>query len=137
MAIPSFDSQTCNFGLSDGTKYELYDLLSQGSIVPGPAQLGVRQIPNVTSGGSLVLPSASGLTGRLPSFCIVNDGTHRTWFHYATGAWVQDFQETTGTFLTETLLAVGGLSLPSGGSPDYFVQVNLQYLYVSAAAGCP
>ena len=134
MASPAVDSQSADFGLSDGTKYENYQVLSQAS-GNNPSNLRIETITNVTTDNATVFGPTSGLTGRLFSVCIVEDGVHRTWFHYSNGSWVQDLQETTGTFLTPMLLAVGGLSANSSNSN--MTQVNLKYLFTSTGTSCP
>jgi hypothetical protein len=129
---PAQNTQTCDTGLSDGTKYENAQSFWQGS---NPSKLRIEQITNVNTDGSTVFGPTSGLTTGISSFCVVEDGTHRTWSHYSNGAWVQDLQEATGTFLTPTLLDVGGISV-TGGASNY-LQVQFLYLYAATTTGCP
>ena len=143
LASPAVDTQTCDFGVSDGTKYENYQILSTNSGT-APSNLRIETLTSVTVDGGTPFASTPGLTGHLMSLCVVNDGTHRTWFHYAAtggppvvGGWVQDLQETvSGSFLTETLLAVGGLSVNTSTNSNY-VQVNLSDLFASTGTTCP
>lgn len=132
---PAVNTQTCDFGLSDGTKYENYEAFFQLGGSGGPDRLRIETITNVNTDGSTVFGITAGLTTLTSSFCVVEDGTHRTWSHYSNGAWVQDLQEATGTFLTPTLLDVGGLSA-SGGSSNY-LQVQFLYLYSVTTTACP
>lgn len=132
---PAVNTQTCDFGLSDGTKYENYEPFFQSGGSGGPDRLRIETITNVNTDGSTVFGITAGLTTLTSSFCVVEDGTHRTWSHYSNGAWVQDLQEATGTFLTPTLLDVGGLSA-SGGASNY-LQVQFLYLYTATTTSCP
>lgn len=105
------NSQAIGLFLSDGTKFISFELLSQTSATN---QLEIRAAANVTSGGSIIAGPTDNVTAAfLLSLKITNDGTHRTYYYYSAGAWVQFYQEATGTFLTETVVGVGGLSLTS------------------------
>jgi len=131
----SSNSSTCDFGLSDGTKYENYEILYQAGSSAGANNLRIEQLTNTGTDGGPAFAATKGLTTSYTSFCIVEDGTHRTWSHYSNGAWVQDLQEATGTFLTPTLLAVGGLSATNDAGK--FMQTNLKYLFTSTGTTCP
>jgi collagen type VII alpha len=116
-------SMTCGFFLTDGTKFESFELLSQ-AITSGAFQLQVRQGATFNSTGAAVAgPTVNLASGTLWTVKIVNDGTNRTFFYYSNGAFVQFFQEATAAFLTETGVGFGGLSFAS----PYEVGITLLY----------
>jgi hypothetical protein len=95
--------------LYDGTKFEGIELLGNSS---GAGQVIIEKANNVTGLGAAVLsgPTAALTVGRFVAFKIVDDNTaHRTFYYYKNGAWVQQFQETNGSFLTPTKAGVGGI----------------------------
>lgn len=102
------NSQTMGIYLSDGTKLIGFEMLNQGSSVN---RLRVERMNSVTSDNTTVAGPTANLTPFfLVSFKVTNDGTNRTFFYYSAGAWVQFYQEASGSFLTETVIGVGGLS---------------------------
>ena len=103
------NSQTCGLYISDGTKLEGVEVLSANG-AGLEYQLRVQKM-NTTSSDAGTL---AGPTGKIISnpatLKIVGDATHRTFFYWSNGAYVQFFQEPIATFLTETTVGFGGLS---------------------------
>jgi hypothetical protein len=120
---------TNGFYLYDGTKLEGYELLNFQVASGASNTLRIEQIANVTTDSSTVFGATASLTGMLLAGKIVEDGTHRTWFHWHNGAYVQDFQEATGTFLTPTAVGMGGLELVN--SRQCYCYTELRYLNVT------
>lgn len=122
-AIPSVNTQTYGVYISDGTKYEGFEIISQN---PGPNQLRIEKITNTTTDSATVFGATSDLTssGTL-AVKIVDDGTHRTWYYWIAGGWTQALQETSHTFLTETKAGFGGVSVTNNGL--YNTKVELIY----------
>jgi hypothetical protein len=108
----------CGLALFDGTKSEDIEFLNEYTV--DNAQATVRQLTSLTesSGGSLVAGPTNTLIGQYPTFRIVEDGTHRTWYYWSSGAFVMFFQEASGTFLTPT--SVGVITLNDSGDTPIF-----------------
>lgn len=123
VAIFNTSSVDCGVYLYDGTKLEGYELLSQNT---PSCKLRVEHITNVTTDNSTAFGPTANLVGCTATLKIVNDGTHRTFYHWSSGSFTQDLQETTGTFLTETSFGFGGVSV--SGTAAEFIQTTLQYL---------
>jgi hypothetical protein len=113
-------TQDAGILVSDGTKYETFDIeYSSGG------QLGLRILAYTSvSSTSVVTGPTVNLVGRMIGFKIVNDSTHRTFYYWINGAWVQFYQEASGTFLTETAAGFGGFS---GGSTNNDLALRLHY----------
>ncbi len=116
--------------LYDGTKAYSIELLDQTA---QSIEVETRQLTSLTqvSGGT-----TAGVTlwaiGKKFTVKVVDDGVHRTWYYWANGAWVQQLQETTGTFLTPNAVGIGGL-VNGGGSP---MNIEVSYWCVSVATTC-
>lgn len=131
---PQISAQACQAGLSDGTIYENYEILGQSG-VSAPLALRIQNWTNVTTAGTTPFGPTINLTPETGSFCVTEDNTHRTWFHYANGAWVQDLQLNTGTTLTPTLLYFGAISVVNVNTSDAVTE--LIYLFTSTGTTCP
>lgn len=123
--VLSGDQSTFNasVGVSDGTKYEAIGV----TMVGGSANIAVevRTLANLSSTGSQIAGPTASVVGPTLSVKITNDSTHRTFFYWKEGSWVQLLQEATGTFLTETEAAVISLcDIPTGG---YSLEVAIRY----------
>lgn len=116
-------SQTCGIGVTDGTKLQLIEILTQSTGVD--VQLRVENWNSVTSDGSTVAGATTGIVGRNLALKIVNDSTHRTYSYWSNGAWVQFFQTTTTNFLTEESVMVSGLSVVAAVNCD--LDIRLKY----------
>jgi hypothetical protein len=119
-ATASFNSGFC---ISDGTKYEtlLLQLAQGGSNV----ELFVVTLTTLAASATAVEGGTSNIVGPTLTVKITNDGTHRTFYYWSSGAWTQYYQEATGTFLTET--AAGMIGLDDVGSGGYAVDLALKY----------
>ncbi len=123
MSLAAVNSQTCGFYITDGTKLEAIEILSQATAANN---LRVEKMTNVTTDSSTAAGPTSGLVGRFDfEVKIDNDSTHRTFYYYSNGAFVQFFQENSGTFLTETGIGFGGISVAVNGGE--YVGINLTY----------
>lgn len=110
--VLSIVADTCGaLYLYDGTKIAGYEVLFQSAGSGGNFQLRIEQITSVTVDSSTVFGATQNLSAVTVTVKVVEDGVHRTWSHWATGAWVQDLQQNTGTFLTPTQFGFGGLNL--------------------------
>jgi hypothetical protein len=123
------NSTDCGVYLTDGTKLEGFEALSQNNALLNGSQLRVNT-QTATSGGGGTGVTVHGPTTGLVGWNnfeakIVNDGTHRTFSYYSNGSWLQFYQEASGTFLTETSLGFGGVAQTSTGG--YLVSANLTY----------
>jgi hypothetical protein len=109
--------------LSDGTKYETIELaLANASANPA---LTVATLANLASNASAVAGPTQFIAGPTLTVKITNDSTNRTFFYWASGAWVQFLQETSGTFLTESTAGIISLNAsPTGG---YAIDVAIKY----------
>jgi hypothetical protein len=121
VANPLNNSQTFGLYLSDGTKLEGIEILCQG----GGQRLRVEKMNSVTSDNATLAGPTGSTTGSVITLKIVGDATNRTFYYWRAGAYVQFFQEAIATFLTETTVGFGGLSVV--GSTAYFVNVELLY----------
>lgn len=104
-------AQTCGLFLYDGTKVEGLECLSVSGTYCG---LRVETMSNVNTDVATVAGATAGLVNwNFMTLRIQNNGTNRTFSYYSNGAFVQFFQEASGTFLTETVGGPGGLSIVS------------------------
>lgn len=123
LTVPQVSSATCgSLYLYDGTKVEGYESLWQSGTSNA---LRIEKLTNVTTDSSTAFGATQGLTGVTMTVKVVEDGTHRTWSHWAGGSWTQDLQETTNTFLTPTNVGFGGVA--ANGAAGVFSDVRLRY----------
>lgn len=116
----SFVAGVC---ISDATKYEyIGNILASNTANLG---LEVVTVATLASGGSALAGPTSNLVGPTLTVKIVNDSTHRTFYYWSSGTWVQFYQEATGTYLTET--KVGIISLCDVAAGGYTLDVALRY----------
>lgn len=107
-------TSACGLHIFDGTKTEGIEVLNLAG-----SQLKLRIVTETALSSpteSTIFGPTAGLVGYDFAAKVVNDGTHRTWFHYVGGAWVQDLQEATGAFLTETTAGIGGINATATSS---------------------
>ena len=99
-------SYACGIYLYDGTKVEgLEALWSQTGGRPG---LRVETMTNVSTDAATLVGPTNGIVGAGLTLSIIDDGVHRTFYYWMTGAFHQLYQEPTGTFLTPTSAGFGG-----------------------------
>lgn len=103
--------------LTDGTKLIGFEVLELANSTPS---LRVERMNSVTSdNGTVAGPTGNIMPFSVFSLRIVNDGVNRTFYYWNAGAWTQFYQEASGSFLTETGVGVGGLSV--SGNPVVYV----------------
>ena len=100
-------AQLCGMYISDGTKLEGMEL---GTLSGGGGQVRLETMNSTTSDNATAHGPTTLTVGLNATLKVVNDGTHRTWSYWSNGAFVQYFQEATGTFLTETTGGFGAFS---------------------------
>lgn len=111
--------------LTDGTKFITFECLNEPSSSQNPL-IEITTWSNGTTQVTQIAGPTIQLIGNVVTLKIVGDATNRTYFYWASGAWVQFFQEPIGTFLTETQGGVGILNLNSI-STGASVTVTLHY----------
>jgi len=122
---PAVDATTCGFYITDGTKLEGFEYLGLGS---SPSGLRLETMSNVNTDTGTLAGPAVGLAGPANfEVKIVNDSTHRTFYYYSNGAWVQFYQENSGAFLTETAIGFGGIDVDSATTTAAYVGMVLTY----------
>lgn len=121
------NSSDGGFYLYDGTKLEGMELLQQGS--GGSDQLRIEKLNSVTSDGGTVAGPTQYVVPYRFTGKIVDDNTHRKWYYWASGAWNLMLTETTGTFLTPTKVAFGGVMIVNGNE---YSQTTLNYLSITS-----
>lgn len=123
--LPNQNAQTCGLGVSDGTKiYNMENLFTSLS----SEQVRVQQWTNSGLAGATAAGPTPAVTSSLQAFKITNDGMNRVWSYWENGAWVAMLTEAAGTFVTETLLGVFGVSQTSFAGSD--LEVHLVYLSI-------
>jgi hypothetical protein len=103
------NSQTAGFYLYDGTKIIGFEILNQAGA--NINQLRVERMNSVTSDNSTVAGPTVNLTPYVFTAKIVKDASHRTFYYWVAGAYVQFYQELNTAFLTETDVGIGGMSV--------------------------
>jgi hypothetical protein len=118
-AQAALNYQSLGIYLSDGTKYEGLEMRSESA---GADRLRIEKLNSYSSDNATVFgPTSNLVTAEMLAVKIVDDGTHRTWYYWTAGAWVQALQESSHTFLTETTAGFGGTSV-----------VGVNYCYAEA-----
>jgi hypothetical protein len=107
-AIGTKNSLLCGVYLSDGTKFEGLTMDVENDTVTAQ-DIRLETWANATSFSAVLDgPTADTATSTWAAK-ITNDSTHRTFYYWSNGAWVQYYQENSGTFLTETAAGIGAL----------------------------
>ncbi len=122
--------QAAGLYLYDGTKFEDFEIDISGV---APPKLRVTKANTLAGAGGAVLagPTANLLPLSDMVLKIVDDSTHRTFYYYSNGAFVQFFQEATGAFLTPNAIGFGGLDTGNGTTQLSWLSINLKYWSVS------
>jgi hypothetical protein len=113
--------------LYDGTKIETFEVAGLSGSVS--YTLRIATDVSVTGSPTVIAGPTNNLISHLVTLKIVNDGTHRTFSYWNAGAYTQFFQENTATFLTETSVGFGGISLTSNS--QNMVSTRLKYYFAS------
>lgn len=121
--------QTGGIFLYDGTKYYSMELIN---ITSTQWYIGTTQGPALTSSGTLAtqgtLACAMDCTMK-----VTDDGTHRTWYVWANGAFTQVLQEASATYLTPTFAGIGGTNDTANYSTS---SIKVDYWCFAQATTC-
>lgn len=118
-----YNSSTWGLYVGDGTKYVGIEVLDQAAGSGGTGQLRVQRLTDVNTPSTTIAGPTANLIPSTATFKITQDVTNRTFYYYSNGAFTQFFQEAAGSFLTETEVGFGGLSV--AGSTAVTVEVQL------------
>lgn len=126
-------ARSCGLWLSDGTKFETIELISNSN---APA---IRVLTGTTPiGGTYAVPGGPTAGFSVPShttFKVVDNGANRVWYVYIAGAFSVIFTEASGTFLTPTAYGFGGIDNTTGAAGTQ-LSMNLKFVCVSAMTTC-
>ena len=119
------NSITVGLYLTDGTQLIGFEVLYQAQAQGGGNRVRVERMNSVTSDNSTVAGPTANLFPQLCTLKIVKDSTHRTFYYYVNGAFVQFYQEANTAFLVETDVGVGGVSVEGSVNSIYFVEAEV------------